>query len=45
MRHYAPLLVVCGAAAPKAFLSFPWEGFEHATLSMRCVQFEEAAEG
>lgn len=38
LEHYAPLLVVCGAAREPAAVSFPFEGFEHGTLSMRCVQ-------
>lgn len=42
LEHYAPLLVACGAADPKPAVSFPWEGFEHATLSMRCVQLDSA---
>ena len=40
LEHYVPLLVTAGAADPKPVPSFPWEGFEHATLSMRCVQFD-----
>lgn len=39
-EHYAPLLVVAGAADPAPAVSFPWEGFEHGTLSMRCVQLD-----
>lgn len=40
LEHYAPLLVVCGAAPEPSTVSFPFEGFEHGTLSMRCVQME-----
>ena len=39
-EHYAPLLVAAGAAGPGSHVSFPWEGFEHGTISMRCVQFD-----
>ena len=39
-EHYAPLLVAAGAAGPAPRVSFPWEGFEHGTISMRCVQFD-----
>ena len=38
LEHYAPLLVVCGAADPERRVAFPFEGFEHGSLSMRCVQ-------
>ena len=38
-EHYTPLLVAAGAAGPGSRVSFPWEGFEHGTISMRCVQF------
>jgi 4,5-DOPA dioxygenase extradiol len=39
-EHYAPLLVVAGAADPKPAVRFPFEGFEHATISMRCVELD-----
>jgi 4,5-DOPA dioxygenase extradiol len=39
-EHYAPLLLAAGAADPKPGVSFPWEGFEHGTISMRCVEFD-----
>lgn len=39
-EHYAPIAVVAGAADPRPEVAFPWEGFEHATLSMRCVQLD-----
>jgi len=38
-EHYVPLLVVAGAAGPKAVVTHPFEGFEHGTISMRCVAF------
>lgn len=37
-EHFAPILVVAGAAADEA-AAYPYEGFEHATASMRCVRF------
>jgi len=40
LEHYAPLLVACGAAEPKPVVSYPYEGFEHGTISMRCVRFD-----
>jgi 4,5-DOPA dioxygenase extradiol len=40
VEHYAPLLVACGASGPQPSATYPFEGFEHATISMRCVQFE-----
>ncbi len=38
-EHYVPLLVALGAAGSGRAVSFPHEGFEHGTLSMRCVAF------
>ena len=40
LEHYAPFLVAVGAALPFMAVAFPFEGFEHGTLSMRCVQFD-----
>jgi 4,5-DOPA dioxygenase extradiol len=40
LEHYAPLLVCCGAAGEQPVVSYPYEGFEHATLSLRCVRME-----
>jgi 4,5-DOPA dioxygenase extradiol len=37
-EHYAPLVIVAGAARDGASVAFPFEGFEHATISMRCVE-------
>jgi len=37
LEHYTPLLVACGAAGPQPQVSYPYEGFEHGTISMRCV--------
>lgn len=39
-EHYLPLLVTCGAADPKPRLSYPYQGFEHGTLSLRCVRMD-----
>ncbi len=39
-EHYLPLLVAAGAAGPGARASFPVEGFEHGTLSLRCARFD-----
>jgi len=38
LEHYAPLLVTCGAGGTSA-ISFPFEGFEHGSISMRSVRF------
>jgi len=38
LEHYAPLLVVCGAGGSSR-ISFPFEGFEHGSISMRSVRF------
>lgn len=40
LEHLAPLLVACGAADPRPAVSYPYEGFEHGTISMRCVRFD-----
>lgn len=37
--HYWPLLYVLGAAKAGEPVTFPFEGFQLGTLSMRCVQF------
>lgn len=37
--HYWPLLYVLGAADAHERPQFPFEGFQHGTLSMRCVRF------
>jgi len=39
-EHYLPLLVACGAADPRPRVSYPYEGFEHGTLSLRCVRMD-----
>lgn len=41
-EHYEPLLVTCGAAdGPRPpRVSHVFTGFEHATLSLRCVRFD-----
>jgi 4,5-DOPA dioxygenase extradiol len=43
LEHYAPLLYAMGAAAGTAARApepaFPYEGMEHASLSMRCVRW------
>lgn len=41
-EHYEPLLAVCGAAdaAPPPRVTAAFEGFEHATLSLRCLRFD-----
>jgi len=38
LEHYAPILVVCGAGGTSP-ISFPFEGFEHGSISMRSVRF------
>jgi 4,5-DOPA dioxygenase extradiol len=39
-EHYLPLLVACGAADPRPRVSYPYEGFEHGSLSLRCVRMD-----
>ena len=38
-EHYTPLIYAAGAARKNPRVSFPYQGFEHATISMRCVLF------
>jgi 4,5-DOPA dioxygenase extradiol len=40
VEHFTPLLVAAGAAGKGPEVSFPFEGFEHGTISMRCVRFD-----
>jgi 4,5-DOPA dioxygenase extradiol len=40
LEHYAPLLYALGAAGPGARPSYPYVGFEHGSLSMRCVLWD-----
>lgn len=37
--HYIPLLYAMGASTEKEKLTYPYEGFEYGTLSMRMVRF------
>lgn len=39
LEHYVPLLYAVGAAGEQDEISFPFEGFEANTLSMRSVRF------
>ncbi|MBM4253226.1 MAG: 4,5-DOPA dioxygenase extradiol [Deltaproteobacteria bacterium] len=38
-EHYIPLVYAYGASDPSDQVIFPYEGMQHGTLSMRCVQF------
>ncbi len=40
LEHYIPLLFVLGAGGGQGQISFPFEGFEHGSISMRSVRFE-----
>ena len=40
-EHYLPLLYVAGASGPRDRLSFPYEGFEGRSMSMRMVMFQD----
>jgi 4,5-DOPA dioxygenase extradiol len=40
LEHYSPLVYAMGAAGSGARASFPYLGFEHGSLSMRCVAWE-----
>ena len=43
--HYLPLLYCLGASDAKDARSFPIEGFEHASISQRCVEFTPPGRG
>ena len=40
LEHYLPLLYILGASDRQDILSFPYEGMELGSLSMRAVQFQ-----
>jgi 4,5-DOPA dioxygenase extradiol len=40
LEHYSPLLYALGAAGAGARASFPYQGLEHGSLSMRCVVWD-----
>ena len=39
LEHYIPFLYAFGASDESDFISFPYQGIQNGTLSMRCVQF------
>ncbi|MEY4631135.1 MAG: hypothetical protein RIQ81_1255 [Pseudomonadota bacterium] len=39
LDHFIPLVYAMGIAGQKAAVSFPYQGFDHATVSMRCALF------
>lgn len=39
LDHFVPLIYAVGIAGKEATASFPHQGFDHATISMRCVLF------
>ncbi len=39
LDHYLPLLYILGASEASDAVKFPFVGFQHASISMRCVQF------
>jgi 4,5-DOPA dioxygenase extradiol len=40
LEHYIPLLYAQGASDATDAMTFPYEGIQNATLSLRCVQFQ-----
>lgn len=40
LEHYAPLLVVCGAAGERPSVRFRCEAVEHGTVGMRCLELQ-----
>ena len=43
LEHYVPLLYCLGSTTEQDAVSYPYEGFEYGSLSMRMVLFGEAA--
>ena len=43
LEHYAPVLYCLGATVETDAVSFPYEGMEFGTISMRMVMFESRA--
>ena len=43
-EHYLPLLYVAGASRPTDRLSFPYEGLQNASMSMRMVLFQDGGD-
>ncbi len=41
LEHYVPLLYCLGSATERDAVSYPYEGFEYGSLSMRMVLFKE----
>jgi len=41
LEHYVPLLYCLGSTSERDSVSYPYEGFEYGSLSMRMVLFEE----
>lgn len=39
-EHFLPLLYALGASRAEDTMTFPYEGLQHGTLSMRCVKWE-----
>jgi 4,5-DOPA dioxygenase extradiol len=44
LEHYAPLLYCMGSTTEHDAVSYPYEGFEYGSLSMRMVLFGESGE-
>ena len=38
--HFYPLLYAMGAAGAESKISYPYEGYEYGSLSMRAVRFD-----
>jgi 4,5-DOPA dioxygenase extradiol len=44
LEHYVPLLYCLGSTTERDAVSYPYEGFEYGSLSMRMVLFGESGE-
>jgi 4,5-DOPA dioxygenase extradiol len=40
-EHFLPLLYVLGASVTSDFIHFPFEGFQHGSISLRSVQIQQ----
>jgi 4,5-DOPA dioxygenase extradiol len=45
VEHYLPLLYCVGSTNEKDRVSYPYEGFDFGSISMRAIQFGDAANG
>jgi 4,5-DOPA dioxygenase extradiol len=45
VEHYLPLLYCMGSTDEKDAVSYPYEGFDFGSISMRMILFGDASQG